>query len=339
MVALPPVGRGALAGARERVLQRADQQAAHQARIAEAHLGLGGMHVDVDLVRVERDEQAPRSDDGRAAEHRRRRARTAPIRSLSRTGRPLTNRYCPSELARCERRQAGKALDQPTPSRSASTATALSRNSRAENVGEAREMSGRAGQCRRPGDRRALLAREREGDVGPAMARRRTTSRMASPSLRSLLRNFSRAGVAKKRSRTSTRVPSPSAPGFTAALSPPSTVIAQACGSPACRVVMVSRATAPIEGKRLAAEAERADVEQVVVGQLRGGVALDREREIVARHADAVVADADQPAAAAVGQNLDAGRAGIEGVLHQFLDDARRPLDHLARGDAVDDAF
>ena len=92
-------------------------------------------------------------------------------------------------------------------------------------------------------------------------------------------------------------------------------------------------------GQGLAAEAERADVEQVVVGQLRGGVALDREHEIIARHAGAVIADADQPAAAAVGQNLDAGRPGIEGVLHQFLHDARRPFDHLARGDAVDDAF
>ena len=33
------------------------------------------------------------------------------------------------------------------------------------------------------------------------------------------------------------------------------------------------------------------------------------------------------------------GRAGIERVLDQFLDDARRPLDHLARGDAVDEGF
>ena len=32
-------------------------------------------------------------------------------------------------------------------------------------------------------------------------------------------------------------------------------------------------------------------------------------------------------------------RAGVERVLDQFLDDARRPLDHLAGGDAVDDAF
>ena len=33
------------------------------------------------------------------------------------------------------------------------------------------------------------------------------------------------------------------------------------------------------------------------------------------------------------------GRAGIERVLDQLLDHARRALDHLAGGDAVDDAF
>ena len=68
-------------------------------------------------------------------------------------------------------------------------------------------------------------------------------------------------------------------------------------------------------------------------------MALDREREVVARHAGAVVGDADQPPAAAVGHDLDARRAGVERVLDQFLDHARRPLDHLAGGDAVDDAF
>ncbi len=75
---------------------------------------------------------------------------------------------------------------------------------------------------------------------------------------------------------------------------------------------------------------------QVVVGELRGGVALDREVEVVARHALAVVADADEPPAAAVGHDLDAVRAGIERILDQLLHDARRTLDHLAGGDAVD---
>ena len=41
-------GRGAMAGAGQRMAQRADDQPAHQRRIAEAHLRLGRMHVDVD---------------------------------------------------------------------------------------------------------------------------------------------------------------------------------------------------------------------------------------------------------------------------------------------------
>ena len=91
--------------------------------------------------------------------------------------------------------------------------------------------------------------------------------------------------------------------------------------------------------QRLAAKAERADRQQIVAVELRGRVALDREFEIGAGHALAVVGDADQPAAAAVGQHVDAVRAGIERIFDQFLDDARRPLDHLAGGDAVDDSL
>ncbi len=92
-------------------------------------------------------------------------------------------------------------------------------------------------------------------------------------------------------------------------------------------------------GQSLAAEAERVDGQQVVAFQLRGGVAVDAKRQIGARHALAVVGDADQPAAAAVGEHIDAGRAGIERVLDQFLDHARRPLDHFAGSDAIDDRF
>ena len=66
-------------------------------------------------------------------------------------------------------------------------------------------------------------------------------------------------------------------------------------------------------------------------------MALDREHEVVAGHAGAVVGDADQPPPAAVGQHVDARRAGVERVLDELLDDARRPLHHLAGGDAVDD--
>src|SRR5207302_11149165 len=72
-------------------------------------------------------------------------------------------------------------------------------------------------------------------------------------------------------------------------------------------------------------------------GQLRGAVALDRERELVRGHAGAVVADRDQRLAALAQPDLDAGRAGIDRILDQFLDGRRRALDDLAGGDAVDD--
>ena len=69
---------------------------------------------------------------------------------------------------------------------------------------------------------------------------------------------------------------------------------------------MVSRATAPIEGSASPRKPSVSIASRSSPVELRGGVALDREREIGARHALAVVGDADQPPAAAVGQHLDA---------------------------------
>jgi hypothetical protein len=100
--------------------------------------------------------------------------------------------------------------------------------------------------------------------------------------------------------------------------------MAQALGSPAWRVVIVSRATEPIEGS---------------ASPRNPSVALDREIEVGAGHSRSVVGDADQPPPAAVGCDLDPGRAGVERVLDEFLDHARRALDHLACGDAVDRGF
>ena len=90
--------------------------------------------------------------------------------------------------------------------------------------------------------------REREGDIGYAMARRFTTSRAACSSLRSAFMNLSRAGVAKKRSRTSTRVPGGWAAGCGRPLRPASTLRLQASLPPRTRLVSVSRLTAAIEG-------------------------------------------------------------------------------------------
>src|ERR1700722_1614888 len=68
-------------------------------------------------------------------------------------------------------------------------------------------------------------------------------------------------------------------------------------------------------------------------------MALDRKLKIGPAHALAVVGDADEAAAAAVGEHVDAARSRIERVLDQFLDHARRTLDHLAGGDAIDSGF
>ena len=51
----------------------------------------------------------------------------------------------------------------------------------------------------------------------------------------------------------------------------------------------------------------------------------------------AVVGDFDQLEPAGVEPDRDLRRAGIERIFHKFLERARRPLDDLARGDAIDE--
>ncbi len=89
-------------------------------------------------------------------------------------------------------------------------------------------------------------------------------------------------------------------------------------------------------GQGLAAKAQRHDRHQIAVGQLGGGVTLDGEREILRRHAATVVDDAQQPAPTGLDLHGDRARAGVDGVLDQFLHGRGRPLHHLAGGDAVD---
>ena len=91
--------------------------------------------------------------------------------------------------------------------------------------------------------------------------------------------------------------------------------------------------------QRLAAKAERRDAKQIVAGELGGGVALDREREFVGRHAVAVIGDRYQRPPAVVHDHVDVPGAGVDGVLHQLLDHGGGALDHLARRDAVDDGL
>jgi hypothetical protein len=66
-------------------------------------------------------------------------------------------------------------------------------------------------------------------------------------------------------------------------------------------------------------------------------MALQRENRILAAHAETVVAHANEFLAAAFDFDVDAARARIEGVFHQFLDGVGGPFNHFAGGDLIGD--
>ena len=89
-------------------------------------------------------------------------------------------------------------------------------------------------------------------------------------------------------------------------------------------------------GQGFSAEAERGDGEEVVGGaELGGSVALEGEERVVAAHTVAVVYDADELAAAGFDFDADARGVCVEGVFEEFLDYGGGTLNHLARGDLV----
>ena len=89
-------------------------------------------------------------------------------------------------------------------------------------------------------------------------------------------------------------------------------------------------------GQGLAAEAQRADVLQVVgLGQLAGGMALERQQRLGGRDALAVVDHPHQPPAALAHLDADLVRAGVQAVLDQLLDRRGWPLHDFTGGDAA----
>ena len=144
--------------------------------------------------------------------------------------------------------------------------------------------------------------------VGWAMARRLRISATACASERSLFRNFSRAGVAANRSVTSIRVPGGAEAGRTGPFTPASTTMADPVAASAVAGGDRQPRHRADRGQRLAAKAERRDGEQVAVRELRGGMPLDRELQILRGSSRAVVDDADQPAAARLDRDLDGAR-------------------------------
>ena len=90
-------------------------------------------------------------------------------------------------------------------------------------------------------------------------------------------------------------------------------------------------------GQRLATEAVAADAFQIVeTGDLAGGVPGQRQRQLVAIDADAVIGDPDQAYATLFDLDIDPAGTGIEAVFDQLLDYGGGSFDHLAGSDLAD---
>ena len=86
----------------------------------------------------------------------------------------------------------------------------------------------------------------------------------------------------------------------------------------------------------LAPEAQGADAPQVLtLAELGGGVAQKGGGQLLGGDAAAVVGDPDEAHAAPLELHHHGGAVGVNGVFHQLLDHAGRPLHHLSGGDQV----
>ena len=169
---------------------------------------------------------------------------------------------------------------------------------------------------------------------GRASAWRRNASVQCASSVASLFRNLRRAGVLKNSSLTSTVVPrARAARRQLARACMQRKGMVRAVGAAGQRQLRHRR-----DGRqRLAAKAHRRDLLEVVErGDLAGGMAPERQRQLVGGDAQAIVFDHDRAHAAAAQPHHDAASRGIERVVDQLAHHRRRPLDHLAGGDLAD---
>ena len=336
-----PLGRavrtGDHAGARlgQRALQGAVDEVVDQARVAEAHLVLGRMHVDVDAARVEFEEQhvgrlaAMEQHVGIGLLHRMRDAAVA-------HGATVDVEVLLVGAGAVVGRLADPAMQAQARPPAWSTRSALRAN------------SSPSASCRRTSRQQvalALPAPRRLAVVGDAQFHVRPRQRqLPQPFLD--VAQLGALGLEELAPRR--HVEEQVAHFDRGALR---VRLGRDRADPAafdlqrCAVLVAGAARGQREAadrgdrrQRLAAEAERGHAFEVVErGDLAGGVARDRQRQFVGGDAAAVVADADQAHAALFQVDVDAARTGIERVLHQFLDHGRRALDDLAGGDLVDE--
>ena len=91
-------------------------------------------------------------------------------------------------------------------------------------------------------------------------------------------------------------------------------------------------------GQRLAAESERMEPVEIV-GRADFGrrVPLESEPRVGIAHAATVIDDLNQALSSVAIVDRHDRAAGVDGILHQLLDDRSRTAHHLARGDLVGD--
>ena len=334
-------GGGAVAGGVQGVAQGADDQAAHQGRVAEPDLGLGGVDVDVHVQRVDVQEQ----DGGRVPVPRQKVGIGAAQGPLQQ---PVLHRAAVDEQI-LMRRIAARIGGQAGVARQAHPVPRLIDQ---QGVGlEVATQQGRqpfqpalvAGVFGGQAKRDLAVQRQGEGDglvrhglafdllrnghgLGPFGLHELEPGGGGVEEVAHLDPRAVRAGEGGGGQGTGRAALDLDDPGFGLVTRPGGDRQAG------------DRADG---GQGLAPEAQGVDAQQVhvagVVGfQLGCGVALDGQGQFVFRDALAVVGDQDARQAPAVGLDLDIAPARVQGVLDQFLDGAGRPLDHLAGGDAVD---
>ena len=275
---------------------------------------------------------APRPGGGRGRAGRdRRRAARRPAAGPS-PGGALTNRYCWSAMPRLKVGRLTTPV-RPQPVADAVDADAVAVELAVEQRGDPRRRVRRLDRQRRGGRHGRAL----KPTSGRAIASRCTASRQAAYSARGERRNLRRAGTLSNRPSTRTRVPGGSAAGPSPAGAPWSTSIRQP-SAPRDAAFERQPGDAGDRRQRLAAKAEAGHVLDRVVGQLGGGVALEREAHLGRASCRS---RRRSPRSGRARPRRAGPRRCVAPASSAFSTSsfkrAGRPLDHLARGDAIDE--
>ena len=84
-----------------------------------------------------------------------------------------------------------------------------------------------------------------------------------------------------------------------------------------------------------ATKAQAANIQKIIC-EFGGAMPFNRKFKVVDRHARTVVGDPHQRLAAGGSRDFNACGTRVDRIFNEFLDDARRPLDHLTGRNTVD---